>query len=253
MTAAEMETEVNLRSQKINSNVNDDFLSQEIAVYLNRSVNEFVSDRLLPESNYLKEGFEQSIKRVDDLRALVEKDNALDTEYVSSNAAIHDFYVDRAAFPNNYRHLLSVRFKVQYSKNGVTFTTPSSKRIIDGTLDTDYKEKIVPGKFFQQDDVQTALEDPFNKTRILTPIFDVNTNGIDGYTDDKFIIDKIIINYIREPAEIVLDPDTPANNVDCDLAEHTHPEIVDKAVKMILADIEKFGPQGLLQDLEETE
>lgn len=253
MTAEEMHTEVNLRTQKINSNVNDDFLPQEIDVYLNRAVDEFISKRWNPESNELQDGFEQNQKRIDDLRELVKKNEALSTDQVTSNAAIEDFFVDRADFPSDYRHLISVRFVVQYARNGISFSLSSGSRVADGTLDSEYKETISFGKFFQADDIYQALLDPYNNTHPKKPIYDINELGIDVYTDDTFIVPTILINYLRQPATILVDPADSDNNVDCDLAEAVHGEIVDMAVTMMLADIEKFGPQGLLRDLEDVE
>lgn len=253
MTAQEMYIEVNLRTQKINSNVNDNFLGEEVAVYINRAINEFISDRLLPESNYLKEGFEQSQKRIDDLKALVKKNEQIATQQVATEAAVGSFFADRANFPSDYRHLLSVRFNVEYARTGISFSLNAGAREADGVQGTDYAVTISVGRFFQSDDIYTALLDPHNSTRPNAPIYDISENGVDVYTDDTFIVPAVIFNYIKQPAEVVIDTDTPGNNVDCDLASSVHGEIVDMAVKMILADIEKFGPQGLLQDLEEVE
>jgi hypothetical protein len=255
MTILEMHNEVRLRTQKIGTNINDYFFDGEIDVYLNRAINQFINDRLEPTSNSLQLGFEQSIKRIDDLRTLLVSNYTVDTEIPSINVTIENFFTDRAEYPDNFRHLISVRFKVQYSRSGVSFTLEDSpqKRTIVGEVDTDYKEEVVKGKYYQQDDIYQSLLSPFNRTSYKDPSFVVDDTGISAFTDNTFIVDKVYLTYLKEPATVLLDRDTPGNNVNCDLAEHTHGEIVSIATKKILGDIDKFGPQAQLLDLDNPE
>jgi len=88
------------------------------------------------------------------------------------------------------------------------------------------------GKFIQQDDIYTLLEDPFNTTKWEKPLFTVRDNKLDFYTNDIFIIPEVKLTYIRKPAEISL-----SLQVSCELPEHSHREIVDMAVSSILESI----------------
>tara|TARA_R110000822_G_scaffold148313_5_gene287233 strand:+ start:5223 stop:6587 length:1365 start_codon:yes stop_codon:yes gene_type:complete len=88
-----------------------------------------------------------------------------------------------------------------------------------------------PIKLVQFDDIYSMTTDPFNKTKYSSPLATMRENHIDLYTDESFIVDEVKLTYIRMPA-IVQAPD---NN--CDLADHTHEEIVKMAVSSILEGI----------------
>ena len=87
-------------------------------------------------------------------------------------------------------------------------------------------------KFVQQDDIFKLLEDPFNTTKYTSPLTTIRGGYIDIYTSDIFIIDKVKITYIRKPREISLPLD-----VNCELPDHAHQEIVDMTISSILEGI----------------
>jgi len=248
MTIAEMHTQLNLRVQKINSNAFDIFLPEERDEYINLAITRFIKNRFLPESNYIGEGFEQNQKRYDDLRSLVKKDESLSVTSVVTNAGIRGYFIDRGQLPADYMFLISVRCKVDYARNGVTFTTPSGARVIVGTEDTDYKTWITKANIVQSDDIYSLLLDPFNKTSAKEPIGDLSEDGIDIYTDDTFIVDDIIINYLKTPVTVSL-----ATSTASDLPEHTHDEIVDMAAELMLSDIGALGTGNQIETLKKVE
>lgn len=248
MTIAEMHTQLNLRTQKINSNAFDNFLPEERDEYINLAISRFIKNRFMPESNYIGEGFEQSQKRYDDLRSLVKKDESLTLTTVTMNVGQRGMFVDRGTLPNDYNYLISIRCEVQYARTGVEYTVVANKRVIDGVEGTDYKEWITKADIVQSDDIYTLLKDPFNTTSPSEPIADMHSNGIDVYTDDKFIVSKIIINYLKNPVTVSLSTST-----DCDLPEHTHDEIVDMAAELMLSDIGALGTGNQVQSLKKVE
>lgn len=98
---------------------------------------------------------------------------------------------------------------------------------------------VVSNRFAQQDDVYTMQEDPFNKTSVYDgPLTIIHNQSIDVFFD-KFIVNEIAISYIRKPKLISL-----SLNQSCELAEHTHAEIVRDAVNLLL---ENFEAQNRLQ------
>ena len=54
---------------------------------------------------------------------------------------------------------------------------------------------------------------------------------IDIYTDNTFVVSNVKITYIRVPDTV---DSITATNVDCDLPDHTHQEIVDMTVNSLL-------------------
>ena len=104
-----MHIAVNLGVQKIASFQVDNFLAEELDHELNIAMDRFIKQRYNPRSNRLQKGFEQSQKRIDDLRHLVVEAGAdafFNGESISSD---NTFFKDRAAFPNDYLFLISLR------------------------------------------------------------------------------------------------------------------------------------------------
>jgi hypothetical protein len=91
--------------------------------------------------------------------------------------------------------------------------------------------EIHPIKLVQYDDIYSMTKDPFNKTKYSSPLATMRVDHIDLYTDESFIVDSVKLTYIRMPAIV------QAPNISCDLALHTHEEIVKMAVSSILEGI----------------
>ena len=64
-------------------------------------------------------------------------------------------------------------------------------------------------------------------------MYTVQENFVDLYSDDKTIPLGVTIKYLRRPTDVNLDL-----GVGCELAEHTHHEIVEMTVKSILESFE---------------
>lgn len=103
------------------------------------------------------------------------------------------------------------------------------------------KDQVVPNRFIQQDDVYIVQQDPFNKTSVIDgPLCIIHNNSIDVFFEpNNFIVKEIAISYIRKPKLINLE-----QNQTCELAEHTHAEIVRDAVNLLLENFEA-NPQRL--------
>jgi hypothetical protein len=103
----------------------------------------------------------------------------------------------------------------------------------------------------QLDDEVGNSKDPFNKADNFFPLYTQENDGTDNLV--KIISDdnpsNIIVKYLKTPTPVLNDLDTPANNIDSQLAQSSHEEIVHLAVKKMLGNIQdQFGYQ--VQDLE---
>lgn len=117
MTIEEMHIAVNLGVQKIASFQADSLLPEEIDYELNTAVRRFVSQRYNKQGNKYGRGFEQSQKRLDDLRHLVEdyttqRHSYMGVGYTSRTKGNIDIY--RYKFPNDYMFLVNVLSEVTY-------------------------------------------------------------------------------------------------------------------------------------------
>lgn len=246
MTIAEMHTQLNLRTQKIASFAFDNILATEKDNYLNKAIDRFIKSRLEPKSNAFGLGFEQSVKRIEDLRALITT-SEIDTNEVSQ-ALLEGWFADSAAIPSDFMFVINLSLLIQFNDSGVTFTVPTTKRVVNGALNTDYAEKRIPAKIYQHDDIYSILRDPFNAPNLSTGGVTVDSGLIYSYTDNKFITDKVVLTYLRQPAQVSLSGPT-----DCDLSENVHEEIVDIAAELILSDIEALGKGNQIQSLNDLE
>ena len=112
MTIQEMHIAFNLGLQKIASFQVDNLLPQEIDHELNNAMERFIKQRYSTMGNKYRDGFEQSQKRIDDLRNLI-VDHRVQTDY--QGVATTGFTIDRAKLPNDYMFLVSVMSEMFYT------------------------------------------------------------------------------------------------------------------------------------------
>jgi hypothetical protein len=107
-------------------------------------------------------------------------------------------------------------------------------------------KKTVKCSYSQLDDVYTLLDDPFNTTKSTLPKYTIEENFVDIYTSNEFIAAEALLKYIRRPKRMSL-----SAGIGCELAIHTHQEIVEMAIKSILGTIENSRYQ--MQTIKEME
>jgi hypothetical protein len=88
------------------------------------------------------------------------------------------------------------------------------------------KEKM---SFVQHDDLYSLLSDPFNTTTYDKIKYTIQENFIDVHSDETFFTTFVDIKYIRQPKRM-----NKTLGVGCELAPHTHNEIVEMAIQSIL-------------------
>lgn len=217
MTAQEMHDAFDQLLQKNASNVFDNFLDEEIDYFLNRAQLRFIKDRYSALSNMKGKGFDQSWKRMDDLRTLVTTHYELcDTALVIGEGDIIDN-------PPNY--LLGVRVSVRFRDEACGV------------------ERVVPARVISKAVVDEVARNPFSKSSYNSPITTFWGEKIEVYGIEKTTLLGVYVTFIRIPQEINV---TLSN--DCELPVHTHEEIVDLAVQSVLETIESPRFQSKAQD-----
>lgn len=213
MLSTEMHIDFRLKFNIINSNKNKRFTPQEIDWILNDQADEFVETRSTPKSNRKGEGFEETQKRLDDIRTVI-KQGTSDAEKAStySMVALTLTSFDRGKF----------------------VTLPSTgeftyKKLISDSSDTTTRCSTngnAPNRLFSSEIIDQALIDPFHKTHAKSPISEIIGNELRVYEDD-FTVANINVVYVYKYARIEY------SVTDCPLPEHTHREIVDNAVAKV--------------------
>lgn len=174
----------------------------EIDIFLNNSMNQFISNRY-DVNNIYRTGFEQSIKRTDDLRYLIRTSYMPILSYVNENnflyasANFNNFYVDSA---------LATRSKDRYL-HFVNVSCKASKTIND-SCDVGIQKVGYPLiKITRHEELTKVLDDPFNKPS-YSKILGLFTNkGIQlvspllAYEWIKLVYIKVpnLIKYIETP------------------------------------------------------
>lgn len=215
MTVQEMHYAVDQGLQKVGSSVYDYFLPEEIDFWLNRSQERYIKHRLFERTDPKKIGFEGNVKRMDDLRMLIQVDYQ---DQVVPNNTIDFVDFD---LPIDYMFLVNARVSMHVDFYG-------------STTNTDDPEVVREVRVVEQDKVYALQQNPFAQTKHEFPIAVIYEDEVRVFqNNERFILKTLFLDYLRQPVDITL-----ATSVNCELAEHTHHEIVDLAVKSIIEAIE---------------
>tara|TARA_B110000858_G_scaffold38181_1_gene43013 strand:- start:7658 stop:8401 length:744 start_codon:yes stop_codon:yes gene_type:complete len=231
MDINEMHLAVQQGVDKINSFQADTLLPQEIDLELNKAINKFVNLKY-GKNNLYGKGFEESQKRIDDLRTLLKTKKIQASFDVRS---VHSTFVYKTEeLPTDYRYYIQSFGEIQYRRDGSPLTDEEQNL---GDSITNKVAELVQLKFAQLDDITTLLADPFHTTKRTRPLFTIEDNVMRIFTNDIFIIEELKLTYLKNPAKVSLSLDNVTDSVSCELAEHTHQEIVDMTINSILEGI----------------
>ncbi len=182
----------------------------ELFYWLNRAQEKFVKTRY-SGINFKKESFEQTQKRIDDLRTLVKETG------ISTNPGGTKLNGYIATLPNDYLFTVGEEVLIQYTKNNQTVT--SREGVTQVTSDR-YREEI---------------DNNFSEFRLISnwarPLRLFSNTYIELISDGNYSIPVFYLRYISIPTAIAL----PSSN--CILPQHTHSEIVKLAINMYLENI----------------
>ena len=232
MTANELANEFEIRYDKITNFAAPGYEDDEISALLNDATERFIKSVYQPKGNRYREGFEGTEKRRKDLSELIRGPKDLTGTLVTSIAADQDQIVQYGRMFN-----LPTDFWLAIYEEALTdeddctsSTTPKAKlrvRIEPVTHDEYVINKKNPYRkpYIDANDGMVWRLD-FSREAIGT-----NPKRHELVTDGTFNVTEYYLRYVKKPRKIVVDRTTPANQVDCELDEMTHSEIVDIAVR----------------------
>jgi len=230
MDSVEMHINFRVLFNEVNSNKNKRFLPQEIDLILNDQMGAFVETRTAPSGNYKDEGFEESQKRLDDIRTVIKEGTTdqTDPEYSKKTPlTLSSFRFGKYVnLPADYLKLIS-----DWSD----------------TYDNCLNYYIKPNRLFTNNrKVQLALNDPFHKTHPQSPVSQIVNNELRVY-EDGFTISNIHISYVYKY------PAIKYNTQDCVLPVHTHREIVNMAVNKVNSVLNTGNYEKYLNEISKNE
>lgn len=186
-------------------------LPEQKDYWLNKAQDRFVKSRAFG-NNVFKTSFEQTQKRMDDLRDIVEETSSITPTLVGTTYS--------STLPNDYLFLM--RHQCYTIPQGAS--TPIRANGIQTT----------------QDEMNILLVDPFWNPIAYDPLYYVMGQSIVYETDGTFQITSTTLTYIRKYARIQYGTQyiSPTTDIQCELAIHTHQEILDIAIGLMLENIE---------------
>jgi hypothetical protein len=186
--------------------------SYEIFWWINRSIEVFIKTRW-DGNNPKGEGFEQTQKRIDDLRTLVKEPTS--SLAISAGTVKPNSYT--APIPADYMFTLGEEVTISYTVG----STPITSR--EGITETSVDK--------YSDDIINPFSEHILHNDWARPLRLFRSTLVELITDGTYSITGYYLRYLCKPAVVAL-PSTS-----CDLPDHTHYEIVKGAVKIYLESI----------------
>lgn len=225
MTIAEAHNEFRQAGDRLDSSSIPDFLPEQVDYFLNEATNRFVKTRY-SGNNEARTGFEQDQKRTEDTKTLVLTEfpalTSVTTETNTYKANLSTLYTNEAmSVLGTSKYWFFLRCRARVVKTGCTST-------------------YVKVLLYQQDDLDEVLTDPFKKPELDALVGYFETGNLYIVTPSGTTLDKVKLTYLRKPIEVKYGSvyPTPTADVDFDLPEHTHKEIIQLAVVIALENIE---------------
>lgn len=196
--------------------------SDTIFSFINEAIDKFYKTRY-SGINSKSEGFEQSQKRIDDLRSLVKTE-----KYTGTITNTDNRY--EVELPSDYVMLLGDTAGIQPTDD---YNDPCWKRDEDGDYIIKRNDTIEATIETIDRQLGNSLSEHRLKYCAARPLRLIQGNKIYLYTDGKYKVSEYTITYLSKP--VLLDSKNITNTEYTSLPEHTHMEIVKMAVQLYLA------------------
>ena len=224
MTQREFQIEFERRLQLMDPNlvIKEKLTSDTIISFINEAIDKFYKTRY-SGINFKAQGFEQTQKRIDDLRTLIK--NKKYTEGSINKSDRNSYSVE---LPEDYVLLLGDTAGIQPSNLNECWETNERGEYIIKYTDT--LESTIETLDRQ---LSNSLSEHKLKYCQARPLKLIQDNNVILYTDGNYKISEYQITYLAKPSKI--DSSNITNLEYTDLPEHTHMEIVKMAIQIYLA------------------
>ncbi len=224
MTQREFQIEFERRLQLMDPNlvIKEKLTSDTIISFINEAIDKFYKTRY-SGINFKAQGFEQTQKRIDDLRTLIK--NKKYTEGSINKSDRNSYSVE---LPEDYVLLLGDTAGIQPSNLNECWETNERGEYIIKYTDT--LESTIETLDRQ---LGNSLSEHKLKYCQARPLKLIQDNNVILYTDGNYKISEYQITYLAKPSKI--DSSNITNLEYTDLPEHTHMEIVKMAIQIYLA------------------
>jgi len=217
MTVSDMQLAVRLEIDKSTALTGGvDFLPEELDFWLQEGQERFIKQRMFG-NNLKQQAFDQTQKRIDDLRSLV-----VQSSKISLSSSSFGSNVKEAILP------------VTDSSNPYLFYIASD--LFDSS-----SNELHAGKVISFGEIDNYIKDYINNPWFRRPLVFFYEHSVDviGFIyPDEFIPTQCTVTYIRKPRQLVSGTPVGYQTNTCELPEHTHKEIVILTASMLIENIE---------------
>ena len=220
-----MHTDFRLELDKTLSFAGPDIYPEEIDLWLNKGMSDWIAQRAFG-NNPRKQSAEETQKRIDDLRSIT-TNYQYDCSTISTTAdnKPNGIFVP---LPSDYRHSLEEEATIRLTD---CVGQSEDRRIQVNDRLHDKYNRMVRDPFNDPYDWEIYRLSYGNYNNV--PVFELVGDGINH-------IIYYHMRYVRTPKSIKYGTvyTVPSTNQDCELASHTHREVVKTAINLILSNIE---------------
>lgn len=234
MNIQQFHIELDERLDKASSSSFPTLLVEQKDLAINNAIKKLVKTRY-GRNNIYKAGVEEIQKRTDDLRTLV----------VTNYPAITTVTTESNTYKASLTTIYSNEALSLASTEVYWFFLNGRARTVKSGCNSNYQSI----KIYSHDNIDIIRNHPFKKSTFNEVVGYFEKGDLYLITDGTFTIDRVKLSYVKKPAEVKygsLYP-TPTANVECDLPEHIHSEIVDLTVLLLLENLESMRTQGFAQ------
>ena len=212
MTITQFHTEFKVRLDKLDALLLPNVLSSEIDLILNQAQDRFVKQRY-GKTNTKKESYEETQKRIDDLKALTRNTILAPAAYAADNIDVNARFF---TLPTDYWFIVQERVSVTYED-----------------CHGDDVTELIEVRPIEHGEFSKVIRDPFKKPNNTKVLRLMENSRVELITAPTTTINTYNLRYIKEPVRMSLSP-----AVTCELSSHTHTEILDIAVSIALEYVE---------------
>lgn len=219
MTIVEFHTEFKTRCDKIDGLLLPNLLTSEIDLLLNQAQDRFVKQRY-GKTNTKRESFEETQKRIDDLKAITR--NVIIAPLAYSATDNIDTNARFFTLPVDYWFIIQERADITYSDcHGVSVS------------------ELVEIRPTEHNEFTKVMKDPFRKPDTSKVLRLMENGMVELVFDPSVTVNSYRLRYIKAPVRM-----SYTGSVTCELSSHAHTEVVDIAVQIALEYIESKRTQG---------
>ena len=189
MTVLELQVAFQRQVNSIDNSIS--FTTDEIQYWVNEAIKTFIKTRY-SGTNIKGESFEQSQKRIDDLKGLITEEIIDGSDLTTGTIKPNSYVADLTSLTDwsKYLFTLGEEVEITYTKLGESGTTAKRQGVTEATIDT-YRSKI---------------DDPYCEYKLhyeeAKPIRLFYGSDVELITDGNYTVTKYYIRYLKKAQEI---------------------------------------------------